>query len=346
MKDNWFERTPVYMFIDTSCFINMNFNLTHPSFATIQTAINAGDIRLIATDILKGEFIKHADEMIHNEKERIRRLGPIRYLAANEVITLETAIEMASGAALWAKFTNIFTPSLSNGDVNWKDVFNDYFKKVVPFSEGKKCEFPDAFNLQLIKNLNPDFLIIVSSDGDFSEAFTGNDNRVHFKKINDFTDAYLKIRNPALVLQSKACFDFHKNEILNKLTKTYSDNSHYYLECAHSEVEDASIEDIMLVSAKNIQLDKDTSIFRITLNGTAKLDLNCPVVVYDSIDKEEVFLGSNSKSMKFKLSINAEIEINFQKTTENSTYEIIDEDFSHEDIEIPHNWISFLEEIP
>jgi len=73
--------------------------------------------------------------------------------------------------------------------IDVKSVISDYFNAKKPFGEtkDKKSEFPDAFNLSMLRKYafhNPP-VIIVSDDGDFSDE----ENIYCFKTLKELLDA-------------------------------------------------------------------------------------------------------------------------------------------------------------
>ncbi len=347
MDDTWFADGPVHLFIDTSCLVSMGFNFSHKGFVTIENGVSAGDLKVISTQILKGEFLKHAAAAIGSDLEKLGHLHAIRSLSADKITEIERVAKEATGQTIWGKFEAMFAPEDISRNVNWQGVFEDYFALRPPFTLKKKDEFPDAFNLKMIEGLNPARLILISSDGDFERWIAGRQNIVLYKKLNEFTDAYLKIRDPAFAAAAITGFRTLKDQILERLKDEYSADHHYSVNCYHSTVQSGEVTDLSVVSHTLTATDheQEFAVFQVRARGTANLELDCPVVSWDSIDKEEIFHGSNQKTTDVDIDIEATVTIfvNQQDPTD-SDFEISDSTIHAAEFDVPDAWVSFLDD--
>lgn len=347
MDNTWFTPGPVYLFIDTSCLVSMGFNFSHRGFTTIENGVIAGDLKVVTTQILKGEFLKHATLAIEADLEKIGHLHALRTISADKITEVERLGEETSGQTIWTRFEAMFSPEDISQNVNWQGVFADYFGLRPPFTQKKKDEFPDAFNLKMIEGLNPAHLVLISSDGDFERWAAGRRNAVVYKKLNDFTDAYLKIRDQAFSAAAIIGFKTLKDQIVDRLKNEYSADHHFSVTCFHSTIQSAEITELTVASYTLTATDheQEFAVFQVRFRGKANLELDCPVMVYDSIDKEDMFLGSNSKAADIDLEIEATVTIFVnQQAPEDSDFEISDSDIRAEDFEVPHDWVSFLDD--
>jgi hypothetical protein len=347
MNEAWFERRPIHLFIDSSCLISMGFDFTHPGFQTIKNGVIAGDLTVISTPILKGEFLKHAAQEIIEDLDKLRRVSALRTVAGDKILDVEKIGKETTAEIIWEKFETTFFPVDIARDVNWQGIFADYFALRPPFTPKKKNEFPDAFNLKMVEALSPTHLVIISSDGDFERWATDRQSTVVYLKLSEFTDSYLKIRDPAFSAAAITGFKTLKDQIVERLQDIYGDDSHYSVTCYHSTIQSAEVKDLTIVSQTLAATNHEDefAVFQIRARGTAELELDCPVSIYDSEDKKDFFLGSNQKTAEVDVEIEATVTIFVdQDDPEKSDFDISESNIHAEDFEVPHDWVSFLED--
>jgi PIN domain len=345
MDKAWFTNVPVSIFIDNSAYRSMHFSLSSPVFSTLRKAVADGDIEIIVTEISRGEFVKHAEEVLREDEAKLRKCGAVRAFYQTEIESLTSKAKELTGNIAWEKYSTDFKVKSIDSDVKWQSVFQDYFSCKPPFTLQKKSEFPDAFNIKMLDSYAAPKLVIISSDGDYKAWIGQRQNISLFSSLNEFTDCYLKIKDEVSKQASQA-FNAIKAEVIEKLSDTYSDSSFYTVTCFHSEIELANVIDLHFVSTDLVAMnhEKKSAVFNVRLRGKATLDLSCPVVAWDSIDKEEIHLGSNSKSADIELEIQAVITVFINEADPtDSDFEITDDEIFAEDFEVPDSWTSFLD---
>ena len=347
MNESWFAHKPISIFIDNSVLVTNHFNLTSPGFETIKKSVEAGDIQIIYTEISKGEFLKHAKSVIRKEEDKVRSIGASRTAFSEEIEALYTKIKEYNSEALWKWFIQEFKAVDITCDVDWRNVFVDYFATKPPFTAKKKNEFPDAFNTKMIETYNSPRLVILSSDGDYASWIKDSKERVLFSTLNDFTDSYLKLTDKKFADMAILAFDTLKDQVVHDLEARYSDDSHYDITASHSEIVAANVKELKIIEADltAINNDDEFAVMKVRLRGKTDLDLSCPVIVWDSIDKEEIQLGTNSRSTEIEIEINAIVTLFINKADpEDSDYEISEDDLYAEDFYVPDDWTSFVDQ--
>lgn len=347
IDESWFNKIPLPIFIDNSVFRNLHFNFNHASFETLKDASDAGDIQIVFTDIVKGEFVNHAETLLRDEEQKLKRMGGFTHSKFRaELDNIIAKISQQSGTSIWQDFLTIFKPKDINSPVSWNPVFDDYFALRSPFSVKKKDEFPDAFNLKMLENLKASHLVILSIDGDYVTWAKTQQNVAVFSKVNDFTDAYLKIRESLFSDVAVSAFDNLEAKIATQLMTEYSDTSNYDLIASHAEIDAADVTDLNLTSITLEAVDPQafTATVKARFKGTANLEISCPVIVYDSVDKDEVYLGTNKRDADVSITIEATINLDIDEThPAQSSFEIEDVDFYSEDFEVPDDWTTSLD---
>lgn len=346
MTIKWPSVKPISLFIDNSAFRAMSYNLSHPTFKTLEMATRRGDIQLLTSAIAKGEFIKHASALMRDESEKIRRLGVSRSLFEEEIESLRTQLVEVTGEKIWNHFLDRFKPQNVDCAIDWKVVFQDYFDLRPPFSSKKGEEFADAFNMKMLENFDPQFLIVVSSDPDYRDWANNRQGTVFYSKISEFTNEYLKIADSAFSKIANYAFSLLQGEILKRVKSDFSDDYHYTISASHAEIQSANVIELAITSASLEQVDELSRIanFRIRCRGTTELELSCPVIVWDSIDKEEIRQGSNSKVGYVEIEIVASVEMHIMNQhPSNATFTLFDQEIFAEEFNVPDQWETFLD---
>lgn len=347
MNESWFEHRPISVFIDNSVFVRNHFNLTNSGFETIKKAVESGDIQIIYSKISEGEFLKHAEIVIRKEEEKIRSIGASRTAYSDDLKSLQEKIKSYNSEILWKWFVQEFKAVDITCDVDWRNVFEDYFASNPPFTAEKKKEFPDSFNTKMIEAHNSPRLAILSSDGDYASWIKESKEKILFSTLNDFTDSYLKLRDKAFADMATKAFDTLKVQINQKLQENYSDDYHYSLTASHSEIVAANVKELKIVDADLTATNSDDgfAVMKVRFRGKTELDLSCPVIVWDSVDKEEIHMGTNSRSTEIEIEINAVVTLFINKADpEDSDYEIEEDELYAEDFDVPDDWTSFVDQ--
>lgn len=347
MDIGWFNKRPIQLFVDTSALVAIGFDLSHPAMTTIKRAIDAGDVQLVTTDILKGEFLKHSELQLQDEKDRLKRILTSRSIYGVEIEKIQKSIKDLTADQIWNVFLEEFKPKDINSRVEWQAVFKDYFDLKPPFSQKKRHEFPDAFNIKMIESLGDAKVVIISPDEDYSTWAIGRDNVTVFKHSSEFADTYLKLRDSHFSDLSLKGFESIRQSLIDRLKEKYSDNYHYTVTCSHSEVESGNVKDLHIVDFELAATDhvEEFAVFKIRLRGVSTIELSCPVVVWDSVDKEEIHMGSNSRSAEVEIEISATVTVFVnQDDPTQSDFDLSEDDFYCEDFEVPADWTSFVDD--
>jgi len=137
LNKEWFNSTPVYIFIDTSVIINLGFDFEHRYFKTIKAGVDANDLKLVTTDILKNEFLKHCQEKIDKDKKTIKDIHFVKHYLKNEFSDLESKVLQITADTFWNFFTTKLATIDITSEVSWKPVFDNFFNQRSPF--GSSC---------------------------------------------------------------------------------------------------------------------------------------------------------------------------------------------------------------
>ncbi|MGI2152250.1 PIN domain-containing protein [Shewanella oncorhynchi] len=166
------------IYFDTNIFYSIGFNVDDEVFNDVLCLAQSLEIERWATPITIGEVeagisrrfaaVNDAYQRISNIIQRVTDDDYVNYL---NIESLQNAKYQAIDEIknfFAEKFTLIGYDSLDDSDVS--TIFKDYFSSSKPFGNGnKKAEFPDAFQLELIKRniKTKEKMMIVTTDHDF-----------------------------------------------------------------------------------------------------------------------------------------------------------------------------------
>lgn len=346
--NNWFD-FPIHVFIDTQVYINESYNFNEK-----------GNLNYFCKQILDGKVIHLTSEIVVREVEKHirkdvsevlssfnkvvddRRFAVFRekgYRQLQKINESEMEAEAVSIFHTYLSDTKVFM--LNSGTIDLESVISDYFEVKTPFGikKDKKSEFPDAFNISMLRKyaMHNRPVVIVSGDGDFSQE----EDIVCFKTLSELLDAINsqdKITQEVKeYLKSKCQYIF--DEVESKLM----DNS-YALEvdgtdtdrkgCQHGveyeEVELLSFSSISLRNIGVVYIDLSDGMITITLDCKAELEFSCSFI-------DEAFgeFSSHGTMQEIHNSIiPVTVEISFEYDNENVKFDIYSLDVNISDIDL------------
>jgi hypothetical protein len=204
------------------------------------------------------------------------------------------------------------------------DLIQKYFQAKPPFSETgkKKNEFPDAIALMSLErwaNNNQTKIIVVTSDNDWKNFCQGSERLV---AIDDFAGALglFQLQDADDICKylseryDKGELEDVKEAISNALEYRMSDINIYPEASSDFRYEQESAEvtlngfDFKLLEPPNlifrpVSFDDDTLVVESKLSVDVNIECDFSFYVYDSIDKDDVRMGSNSASVQTNLDV-------------------------------------------
>ena len=192
--------SPIYVFIDTEVFIRKNYDFYNDIELNMLTNHSkSGTIQLITSNVVINEIKSNIKEEIEEN------IGAIKNkLESKKLTNLKTYPFSASYLSDSSVYINEMNGiiddffkedvfyKLDTSDINIDNILYSYFSNKTPFiNSNKKSEFPDAFNLSMIKNnshINKHLnstdskFVIISNDNDFK----GDNSYILYEKCEDF----------------------------------------------------------------------------------------------------------------------------------------------------------------
>jgi len=346
--NNWFD-FPVHVFMDTQVYINESFNFNEKgNLSFFRKQVLNGNIVHLTSEVILGEVEKHIRKDIIDALGSVNKAVGDRKLAIfrdkrypqlqhiNEPEMLEEAI-----AIFRAFISDTKAFMLHIETVNLKSVISDYFEAKAPFGvkKDKKSEFPDAFNLSMLRQYaahnHP--VVILSGDGDFSEE----EDIVCFKTLGDLLNAIHSqdeiTNNVKKYLGSKRQYLFDEvesylmdNGYAFEVDGTDTDRKGTQHGVEYDEVELFSFSAVSLTHMDIMDIDLPDGTITVSLDCKAVLDFSCTFI-------DEAF-GDNFTHGTMEETHNATIpitlNISFEHDDGSTTFEIDDIDIIISDIEL------------
>lgn len=351
--NNWFV-FPIHVFIDTQIYINESYNFNEKGkldFFSKQVLDNK--VVHLTSEIVIKELEKHIRKDIaeatehYNKLKNGRNFAIFRGRASNLFQNIDNSKIIEEAISIFHEYlsdTKAFKLSIDTIDLN--SVVSDYFEANPPFGmkKDKKSEFPDAFNLAMIRKYadhNPP-VIIVSGDGDFLEE----KNIGCFKTLGELLDAInsqdeitQKVKE-YLKTQQQDIFDKIESELMNIGFEIEVDGRDvgrkgdwYGFEYEESEL--LSVVPIDYHNLDVIGVDYEDGIITVDLECKAKLEFNCSFFdeensIWDPEDKEYSSTYYGTINEIHRIGVPTTIIIAFDNKDENIMFDI-------EDIEVDTN---------
>ncbi|PIK15108.1 MAG: hypothetical protein CES88_12305 [Halobacteriovorax sp. JY17] len=336
-----------YVFIDNQAFKTIKYDLSHSVIETIVDGVEEGNIKILVNSILEGEFVKHCSNQLNSERQALDSLRCSVQYMGSELESIVEKIGLLSGEGIWKCFIDLVSATSIDKNVEWKVVFDKYFKGEAPFSSKKKDEFPDAFTIEMLSIYVEKGLFVISGDNDFFSWSESKDQVTAFRCLKDFTDFYVKEQKKyASIINTLVGSIGIVEPIINgKIEDQFSDGYHYELTSYHSEIDGANVEklghfgyDILRVS-----LDESEIEVEFTYRGEVELEITSDVVVRDSIDKDYMSLGSNKNTAMIQADFKGKAVISLDEDDGKvELLEVYDEEVIARDFDVPHEWESFV----
>lgn len=308
---SWFD-FPVSVFIDTQVYINESYNFGEKgNLSYFHKLILEGKIIHLTSEIVVGEVEKHIRKDVSEALKSFNKVVDDRKLAvfrkkAHEQLQKINEAEMVEEAVSIFKtyLSDTKAVTLDSETIDLGSVISDYFESKKPFGikKDKKNEFPDAFNISMLRKYAMENrpVLIVSGDEDFFNE--DEEDLFCFKKLSELLDAINSQNN---ITQSLKEYLERKNQYIFDEVKLQLMDNDYKLEvdgtdtdrkgCQHGfeyeEVELISVVPRFLKNIEVVHIDLSDEMLTVSLDCKAKLEFSCSFFdeensAWDSVDKE------------------------------------------------------------
>jgi len=326
--------------LDTTAFDRYQCNLEVPALLGLAQFLGS-KTRFILSEVVAGEIKSHVARDAAKARQELRSaLREVRHRWRKPVDN--NAIEATMGLqqspqdfaeAYFNVFTDATKPEViaADGRVSHAEVLRRYFAPEPPFSakDRKKSEFPDALALLSLESWavdNKTLVLVVSRDSDWQ---TFAESSKHLVCIPDLDQALDYFNGEARFVVERAVGLLRKqaapelNEAIGSALELFLEefdpesdayaSLEYEVENLESAVQHWEI--VQEFEPKVLNADADTVVFSITVDAIVNFTGNFRYYVHDTVDRDEVYLGSDSKEVEqtVRLPLTVTIERNIDK---------------------------------
>lgn len=346
--DSWFV-FPIHVFIDTQVYINESFNFSEKGkLSYFRNQVVNEKVVHLTSELVVREVEKHIKEDVSEVIDRFnktvddRKYAILRGNGRHQLHKLNESEIIDEAISIFHTFLSDTDAFMLHVDtIDLKSIISDYFEVKPPFGakKDKKSEFPDAFNVSMLRKYaehnRP--VIVVSNDGDFSDE----ENIVCFKKLGELLDAInsqLEITQKVkdyLLSRSIYIFDEVESRLMDNgyaldVDGTDTDRKGYQHGVEYDETELFSFSASSLVNIEAVNIDMSTRIIAFSLGCKAELEFSCSFP-----DEELWYLSARGTIHEIHDTvIPVAIDISFKQDDGTEVFEICSLDVDIHDIEL------------
>lgn len=325
---------PVHVFIDTSTLHRMQFPFGLPRLQPLMDRLDAGDIRVIISEVVAREIREHVSEhVIEAEKAhaKFRQKATIMRIIndpGNAVVITEVDWEAVREATLAAVDLFIKAPGVEVIPIHGDDavgVFADYFARLAPFGERKKkSEFPDSFAMKgLLRYAQAEEckIGVVSEDGDWQAACRDHDELINCSSLEQVVD-HSQVAKAALHNEIRQLLEGHRTQLESAVLESFKNRGFYWDSDAgyDSEVEETYDEEVESWSWSVIATDGDYAV----IAGDACIHFYATAIYPDPDSgfrdpdtKELVFFGYVHATLVSRVTVQVRVRVNVESLRRN-----------------------------
>ncbi len=346
---------PITVFIDTQAFMQESYDFGVKGKLTyLRNRIDAGEVNLLISSIVRGEVVRHIKQDVEKGNERLQGAQENRHLAILRESKYSCLFKIVDTTSMIDEAITIFENFLTDTkaimlnihDIDLETVIADYFGGNPPFGEAhKKNEFPDAFNVSMLKHFSDKHgpVYVVSGDSDFS----GIDNLYCFATLGELLDVINSQNEICMAAKNFIEEEVTCQGILEKVKEFISVND-YQLSVdgtdtdrkglssgyEYEEVELLSVSPVILSELEAININYNDNLVTVTADCKTRMEFSCSFFdeensIWDPEDKEYAYACYGTMHESHIACISVEISVHFDKKDEDTkkiNFEISDID--------------------
>lgn len=212
-----------YVFIDTEAYVREKFDWQSRSFARIKELAESNQMRVLITSVTKREVRNKIGEALTHARSALKKYEVV-------IDQLDISTENAGVSAderllsLFDEFLGAVRATEVPLNHNLEKLFDDYFHRRPPFSDGKKAEFPDAAVVAALRAFASEKrkkIYLVSGDPDLKNCCIEGGELIHAPTLNDIISRATVTRQLHDDLLNFATNDFWlKDDVRSQLKET------------------------------------------------------------------------------------------------------------------------------
>lgn len=344
----------IFFSIDTNLIQAAGYNFTQGALHQLPNQLPEA-IGLQLPEIVVSEIVDHQMKSVYEHHDRLQQAAEkLQRLTTIDTTEVQNAVEKLNAVEVAIR---LFTQQVHDyatrcrgavlptaGETAVTSLFADYFSKRPPFglSEKKKSEFPDAMCLWQLEKYaeDNDTIGIIASDDKGWKQYAADSDRLYcadsldeltalFAATNDhaesikakIVDSIMDDRSPLAAALSDA-LDQHIANAQWDSMDVYSGSA----QRIESEVYDAKLDSYSIQKEDTrvwfVQGEPTTLVVELTMTAVASIDVSVEFFAWDSIDREEVGLGSQTFNTEEEVTIDVFLTCsNVHLDTEQDTWD-------------------------
>lgn len=337
------------VFLDTSAHVATKFSYRSGNLRRLAELAEAGLAVVYDTSIDEGEIcsnIRAIAEQIANALKKFQREGAaLRDLDNIDTQRLFARLEAASvEKALLAAYREFQRRAAVRrvplpADAQER-VFKRYFATEAPFGTGeKKSEFPDAFIVVALEDWcrsADELMHIVTHDKGFAAAAVATGVLTPLTSLDEFLNHIVSEEHHTLAIRAQRWLSSNRTLLVDELDESFVSGG-FYVEDADGDVEEVSVEEMVLSEPLLLEATSGGVIFSVRLQVTfqANISYDDPATgSYDSEEKRMVFMDRVRVRVRHEDEYRAEVTVEFPDGTDSPTSEASDDALGISDVTI------------
>ncbi|HDS0956612.1 MAG: hypothetical protein E6Q70_17280 [Pseudomonas monteilii] len=259
------------VFVDTNIYEGKNFQFLTHSLGALKELIDSGEVRLLVTDVTKGEVVSHIKKKASAAASEIKSFKKssmiLRNLPDAPVYGVFAEITKDSIADTIIQSFNCFLDSehvelVSIDSVKPSYIFDRYFNSQAPFAIGEKeKEFADAFVLKALDDLSEQRghnIHVISNDRDMSRFSEEHPRLVWSDSIDEYIDAVNKSVSIEPAAFAESALEHVMASVMSIIQESLEEmQDEFQIGGWDSELDSADFSNVELVASNLIRVNEE-----------------------------------------------------------------------------------------
>lgn len=316
------------VFLDTNIYEGKNFQFLTHSLGGLKNLIDDGEVRLLITDVTKGEVVSHI------KKKSLAAASEIKAIKKSAMILRNVPSIPAYGV-----FANISSDEISTAilesletflasdnveyvsidGVKPSYVFERYFSSLPPFAIGEKeKEFADAFVLKALDDLSAGRghpVHVISNDKDMHKYAEEHPRLICSDSVDEFIDAVIKSVSIEPAEFAAKALELVRGDFMNVIHECiHAIDTDFKVGGWDSELENVDVYDIELVKANLISVSDEECTYDLEFTfkaDTIEVEKDYDRSPFDHEDDNYPFVLENVFERSFDGDVSLQITISY-----------------------------------
>ncbi len=316
------------VFLDTQSILQLGLKFEDKALSRLKMLGQANSVNILISEVVKREVTKKLKEKTSairrdieslSRKLKIYESGTPRELEAalsdNEKYQLDDLAQ-----SRWLTYLEESKAIILDIDnINNSDLIELYFEQNHPFSESKKHEFPDAISMLSLREWireSGEKVYVISGDGDIKGFCEGDENCISLENVSEFLDLYNRAEEQ-LTSTIHDLVDKETDWIVKVVAEAFQNCGFSYDGNYEAEVDKVEVESVQVQEVEVIDVDENMATVDLLTNIRCTANIygpNYENAIWDSEEKEYIFIDHFSENMEFEDAYTITIDISVDES--------------------------------